>query len=233
MWPQHATEMEWKLATSFLPWQMWGSTCYPCERSYQRYPYKLSGFTHQSVTEAVDWGVSLTSNVSWNTQTQKVVNKANKIVGFLKRNVGPGNKEVFSRLYKALVIPILEYAVPLLSPYLQMNIDALERVQRRASKYALPMSSRGSPNEERLAMLGWSSLQSRRSYLSLLECYKTIHGRNGFNCDDYFEFSCYGKRRSNHSFKLIQPLARVNCFLHSFFVRIIKQWNSLPKEIVL
>ena len=40
--------------------------------------------------------------------------------------LGPGNKEVFSRLYKALVIPILEYAVPLLSPYLQMNIDVLE-----------------------------------------------------------------------------------------------------------
>ena len=136
--------------------------------------------------------------------------------------LGPGNKEVFSRLYKALVIPILEYAVPLLSPYLQMNIDALERVQRRASKYALPMSSRDSPNEERLAMLGWSSLQSRRSYLSLLECYKTIHGLNGFNCDDYFEFSCYGQRRSNHSFKLIQPLARVNCFLHSFFVILFK-----------
>ena len=48
--------------------------------------------------------------------------------------LGPGNKEVFSRLYKALVIPILEYAVPLWSPYLQKNIDALERVQRRASK---------------------------------------------------------------------------------------------------
>ena len=39
-------------------------------------------------------------------------------------------------------------------------------------------------------------------------------------------------KRSNHSFKLRQPLARVNCFLHSFFVRIIKRWNALPKEIV-
>ena len=92
----------------------------------------------------------MTSNLSWNTQTQKVVNKANKIVG----NVGPGNKEVFSRLYNALVIPILEYAVPLVT------------------------------------MLGWSSLQSRRSYLSLLECYKTILGLNDLNSNhyDYFEF---------------------------------------------
>ena len=95
---------------------------------------------------------------------------------------------------------------------LQKNIDAFKRVQRRASKYALLMSSRDSPYKERLAMLGWSSLQSRRSYLSLLECYKTIHGLNGHNCNDYFEFNCYGKTRSNHSFKLRQPLARVNCF---------------------
>ena len=94
---------------------------------------------YTSVCHLNSWfGVSLTSNLSWNTQTQKVVNKANKIVGFLKRNVGPGNKEVFSRLYKALVIPILEYAVPLLSPHLQKNIDALEWVQRRALKIRSP-----------------------------------------------------------------------------------------------
>ena len=121
--------------------------CVTYVRDHTSYPYKLSGCTLQSVTETVDLGVSLTSNLSWNTQTQKVVNKANKIVGFLKRNVGPGNKEVFSRLYKALVIPILEYAVPLWSPYLQKNIDALERVQRRASKHSVPMSSRDSPYE--------------------------------------------------------------------------------------
>lgn len=127
----------------------------------------------------------------------------------------------------------IEYAVPLWSPQLQKKIDALERVQRRASKYALPMSFRDSPYDERLAMLGWSSLQSRRSYLSFLDqCYMTIHGLNGFNCTDYFEFNCYGETRSNHSFKLRQSLATVNCFLHSFFVRIIKQWNALPKEIV-
>ena len=153
-------------------------------------------------------------------------------MGFLKRNVGPGNKEVFSRLYKVLVIPILEYAVPIWSPYLQKNIYALERVQHRTLKYALPMSSKDSAYKERLTMLGWSSLQSRRSYLSLLECYKTIHGLNGLKCDEYFKFNSHSRTRSNHSFKLRQPLARVNCFLHSLFVRIIKQWNALPKEIV-
>ena len=126
-------------------------------RDLTSYPYQLSGCMLQSGTETVDLGVSLTSNLSWKTQTRTVVNIANKILGFLIRNVGPGNKEAFSRLYKALVIPILEYAVPLWSPYLQKNIDALERVQRRASENALPMSSRDSPYEERLQCLGVQS----------------------------------------------------------------------------
>ena len=84
-------------------------------------------------------------------------------------------------------------------------------------------------------MLGWSGLHSRRSCLSLLECYKTIHGLNGLNCNDYFEFNSYSKTKSNHSFKLRQALARANWFfffIHPFFVRIIKQWNTLPKERV-
>ena len=70
-------------------------------RDHTSYPYKLSGCTLQSITtitETVGLGVSLTYNLAWNTQTQKVVNKANKTVGFLERNVGSDNKEVFSRL---------------------------------------------------------------------------------------------------------------------------------------
>ena len=73
----------------------------------------------------------------------------------------------------------------------------------------LLMSSSDSPYKERLAMLGWSSLQTKRSYFSLLECYQTIHGLNGLSCNDYFEFNCYSKTRSKHSFNLRQPLARV------------------------
>ena len=96
-------------------------------------------------------------------------------------------------------------------------------------KYALPMSSRDSPYEERLAMLGWSSLQSRRSYLSLLECYKTILGLNGLNCNDYFEFN-YGKTRSNHSFKLRQPLARVNCFCTHSLLELLNSGTLFLKR---
>ena len=106
-------------STRYRKWsENWQLRCVTHARDHTSYPYKLAGCVLHAVTETVDLEFSLSSNPSWNIQTQKVVNKANKIVGFLKRNVGAGNKEVFSHLYKALVIPILEYAVPLWSPYL-------------------------------------------------------------------------------------------------------------------
>ena len=116
-----------------------------------------------------------------------------------------GTRKSFLVCTRSGVYPFWNMLSLLWSPYLQKNIDALKRVQRRASKYAVPMSSKDSPYEERLEMRGWSSLQSGRSYLSLLERYKTIHGLNGFNFTDKFGFNCYGKTRSNHAFKLRQP----------------------------
>ena len=71
--------------------------CITHARGLFSYSHKLSCCTLQSVSKTVDFVVSLTSHLSWNTQTQKVVNKVNKIVGFRKRIVGPGNKQVFSR----------------------------------------------------------------------------------------------------------------------------------------
>ena len=38
------------------------------------------------------------------------------------------------KFYKAYVRPILEYEIKIWSLYLQMDIDLLERVQRRATK---------------------------------------------------------------------------------------------------
>lgn len=104
-------------------------------KDHTSYTYELSSCTLQRN----GWfGVSWHLNYPGIPKRKKVVNKANtEIAGFRKWNVRPGNKEVFSHLYKALVIPILEYAVPLFSPYnnskKNINIAVLKRFKRRAS----------------------------------------------------------------------------------------------------
>ena len=50
-------------------------------------------------------------------------------LGIIKRSIRTNSQDVFSQLCKSLVRPILEYAVPVWSPYLIKDIVALEKVQ--------------------------------------------------------------------------------------------------------
>ena len=161
------------------------------------------------------------------------VNKANRVVGFLKRTVGPRNDKLFSKLYMSLVRPILEYCVPVWSAYLKKDISSLEKVQRRASKCALRLNyDQKIDYEDRLELLKWPTLEKRRLMLSLIECYKTIHRINRLDPTNYFEFaSNYRPLRANHGFKLKTVSAKLNSFKHSFFVRVIQPWNDLPKAV--
>ena len=177
-----------------------------------------------------DLGVIMSKDLSWSNHVNASVNKANKVLGLLKRTVGSKNREIFSILYRSLVRPILEYASPVWSPYLVKDKRAIESIQRRASRIALGQKRREMPYEERCELLGWSTLERRREYFSLVECYKTVFELNGLECRDYFEF-CNNNTRSNNLFKIRMKSAKVNAFKYSFFTRIIKEWNNLPHHL--
>jgi hypothetical protein len=113
-----------------------------------------------------DLGVNVSSDLSWNKHVGITVNKANKVLGIIKRTVGTSNRQVFSTLYKSLVRPSLEYAVPVWCPHLTKNIHALEKVQRRASRLALNQRRGEMSYEEICKKLGWPDLSARRVILA-------------------------------------------------------------------
>ena len=80
--------------------------------------------------------------------------------------------------------PVLEYAAPAWNPYLAKYVLALERVQQRASRLAL-----GQKHGEMEYKLKWPILETRRLFLSLVECYKIVFGMNKLNFDDLFELT--------------------------------------------
>ena len=134
--------------------------------------------------------VNVSSDLSWNKHVDITVNKANKVLGVIKRTVGTLNQQVFSTLYKSLVRPVLEYAVPVWCPYLAKNIHAVEKIQRRASRLALNQKRGEKSYEERYKKLGWPVLSVRRDYLSLIECYKIVFGiSDNLMFNDLFEMS--------------------------------------------
>ena len=68
--------------------------------------------------------------------------------------------KTFSQLFRALVRPHLEYAQAVWQPYKRMHIDAIERVQRRATKKVQGLHDLEYP--ERLNRLGLPTLAFRR-----------------------------------------------------------------------
>ena len=154
------------------------------------------------------------------------------VLGIIKRSIGTNNQDVFSQLYKSLVRPILEYAAPVWSPYLIKDIAALEKVQRRASRLALRQKRGEMSYEYRCSLLKWQSLEKRREFLSLVQCYKIVFGIDHLSFPDFFEFANSTRTRANHDYKLYLRRAVCNCYKYSFFVRIVGKWNDLPGHIV-
>ena len=162
----------------------------------------------------------MSNHLTWSDHVNAIVNNANRVLGIINRTVGTSNMNVFTQLYKSLVRPILEYALSVWSAYLVKDVKALEGVQKRASRMALNQKRGEMPYDRRCEFLKWDTLEKRREYYSLIECYKTVFGLNGVSFDEVFEFRHIRKTRCNHKYTLYSKLLRVNCFQYSFFVRI-------------
>ena len=64
------------------------------------------------------------------------------------------------KLYLSSVRPKLEYCIQACRPYLEKDIDLLEKVQKRATR--MMITEKGLTYEERLRKLGITTLETRR-----------------------------------------------------------------------
>lgn len=89
--------------------------------------YKL-GMVLKDVKSLKDLGITISKDLTWSEHISIIVNKANQVLGLIRRTVGTANTTTFSLLYKTLVRPLLEYAAPVWNPYLVKDIHAIESV---------------------------------------------------------------------------------------------------------
>ena len=86
--------------------------------------------------------------------------------------------------------------------------------------------------EDRCRLLNWQTLEKRREFLSLVQCYKIVFGIDSLPFSDFFELTKCNRTRANHDNKLYVKVAILNYYKYSFFVRIVNAWNNLPKDVV-
>ena len=89
--------------------------------------------------------------------------------------------------------------------------------------------------EDRSKLLKWPSLSDRRTFLSLVKCYKIVFGFYHLKFEEFFYFATTRSTRANRQYKLYVKPARLNClncYKYPFFVRIVKLWNELLGDMV-
>ncbi len=88
-----------------------------------------------------DIGVLVDNKLNFAQHIQQQVNKANNIMGLIRRTYTYLDEISFKYLFQALVRPHLEYAGAVWNPYLKKDIESVENVQRRATKQVPTLQS--------------------------------------------------------------------------------------------
>ena len=127
-------------------------------------------FVIEGTTEKRELGLIITDNLKPTSQCVKAAAKARSVLGFVRRHFKRHDPQDFLIIYKSNVRPHLEYCIQAWSPYLQNDIYCLESVQRAATR--LVRGFRNVPYEDRLRILGLTTLAVRRKRGDLIECYK-------------------------------------------------------------
>lgn len=194
-------------------------------------PYSLRGHVLKRVTKAKYLGVTFSENLSWSTHINNITAKANSTLGFLRRNLQVGSREIKSHAYQALVRPTLELCSSVWYPSNKDAIYKIEMVQRRAARYVTGRYQRRSSVGDMLSELHWKTLEERRQNQRLAMMYKISHGLVAINPLDHMKPSVRTSKRVNNSLSYQLPSVRTDCYKSSYFPKTIREWNAQPDTI--
>ena len=96
----------------------------------------------------------------------------------------------------------------------------LEKVQRRATKLVCGLKNKS--YNDRLRILGLTTLETRRLRGDLIQTYKIVHRKEDI---DHHQLR-------GHDLKLFKQYSRLNIRKHFFSQRVIDAWNALPSSVV-
>jgi hypothetical protein len=122
----------------------------------------------------------------------------------------------------------LEYASSVWNPHSKEDIEALEKVQRRATK--LVKAIKHLNYEDRLKKLKLPTLKYRRLRGDLIEVFKIVTNKEK-NSNSILT-THEGLATRGNSLKLYQNHVKYDLRKYSFTNRIVTLWNSLPEKVV-
>jgi hypothetical protein len=137
---------------------------------------------------------------------------------FVMRVLKKGNRNT---KYTSKVRPILEYGAACWDPHIEGIINALDRVQRKAVKFANLTNASD-----------WDTLAQRRRAARLCSLLKAYNGERAGKAIGARLHRPYYLSRVDHVRKIRDRKQRTDIGKYSFVNRTIKIWNRLPAEVL-
>ena len=190
--------------------------------------YTLNNTLLQSVTEFRYLGIMLNNKLTWHNHVEYITRKANRMLGFVlsvTRSLAPHT--IFS-IFKSLVIPILEYGQPVWHLHTKLLSNKIETIQRRATRVALRQRRQQMSYENRLQLLNWQSLESRRKYCLISYVVKSLF--RVIECGTVGRAILVNARRTDEV-RFVHLRARTQRMHGSAINAFPRYWDELPESL--
>ena len=182
-------------------------------------------------TEAVkDLGVIIENNGKSSKQIQSEVSRVNSVLGRMRKIFQFFNIRLFKIIYPTYIRPHLEFGSAVWNSMNKADIKKIEGIQKMATKMVIELSSM--EYEERLEVLGLTTLESRRKRGNLIQIYKILKGEE----DVDIGMGSVNQRENNrmhHRHQITRDRQGNLPMRNSFLLnRNATTWNLLPSEIM-
>ena len=197
------------------------------------YPYTLFGTELEHIFEEKDIGVTIDSELTFDTHISLKAKKANQTMGLIRRVFSYMSKEMFLRLYPAFVRSHLEFSQVVWAPWRRAQIRRIEAVQERATRMVEGIGQLD--YTERLKALKLTTLSFRRLRGDMIEVWKHINVYTPGTRPANFQLVQRPIRSTRHPLQIYTPTpkdGRSGVQANSFYFRTAATWNTLPAEVV-
>ena len=193
-----------------------------------------NGCSIDEVSQVKDLGILLDNTAMFEGQIEQAANRATNMSRWVMRVFKTREELPMLTLFRAMVLPHLEYCVQLWSPHLLKDIRRLEAVQR---SFTFRISELNQLTYwERLAKLKLYSIERRRERYVILYIFKIISNLVPNFSDERFSIKTYSSVRGNRLCRVPRvsrsSSARIRRMVeNSFAVRGPQLFNCLPVEL--
>lgn len=149
-------------------------------RSYRKFnsSYHINEEPIQRFSSVKDLGVICDEQLTFVEHYNRVSVKSSKVLGYIIRNCQDLSINSIKTVYKALVVPHIDYASVVWSPFYQSHIITLERVQNRFLRFCafkLHIRIEDHDYDNVRDILNLPTLESRRTFNGIIFIFKIIN----------------------------------------------------------